>query len=274
MTGRATAARRACSSSARRTVASRRPTDDRAPVDAHGRPPHWPRRHRRGVPARADDDAGAGHRGLVFDLPGGRDRRGGDRLGARDGRDPPGPATPRRRTRTDARRRSHRGAVDGHPTRHRPHPVRPDGPDAWWPSMPSATTASSFTSRRSAGSGRPSTPTLACRSSARSTGRWRSCCRSARPSTSRLDSLDVNHSFYVPAFLFKRDAIPGSPTKFDLQVTAPGIYPGTCAEFCGVGHSRMPFTIRGVDPGDLRQLARPAAGRPRGQPALSVSPVP
>lgn len=62
-----------------------------------------------------------------------------------------------------------------------------------------------------------------------------------------LDSVDVNHSFYVPAFLFKRDAIPGSPTAFDLQVSAPGVYPGACAEFCGVGHSQMPFTIRGVD---------------------------
>jgi cytochrome c oxidase subunit II len=62
-----------------------------------------------------------------------------------------------------------------------------------------------------------------------------------------LDSLDVNHAFYVPAFLFKRDAIPGSPTTFELQVTAPGTYPGACAEFCGVGHSQMPFTIRGVD---------------------------
>jgi cytochrome c oxidase subunit II len=62
-----------------------------------------------------------------------------------------------------------------------------------------------------------------------------------------LDSVDVNHSFYVPAFLFKRDAIPGSPTAFDLQVSAPGVYPGACAEFCGVGHAQMPFTIRGVD---------------------------
>lgn len=62
-----------------------------------------------------------------------------------------------------------------------------------------------------------------------------------------LDSIDVNHSLYVPAFLFKRDAIPGKPSSFDLQVIAPGVYPGVCAEFCGVGHAQMPFTIRGVD---------------------------
>ncbi len=62
-----------------------------------------------------------------------------------------------------------------------------------------------------------------------------------------LDSVDVNHALYVPAFLFKRDAIPGKPSSFDLQVIAPGVYPGACAEFCGVGHAQMPFTIRGVD---------------------------
>ena len=62
-----------------------------------------------------------------------------------------------------------------------------------------------------------------------------------------LDSLDVNHAFFVPAFLFKRDAIPGSPTTFDIRVTTPGVYPGQCAEFCGIGHDQMLFTIRAVD---------------------------
>lgn len=62
-----------------------------------------------------------------------------------------------------------------------------------------------------------------------------------------LESLDVNHAWYVPAFLFKRDAIPGKPTTFDLRVTAPGVYPGACAEFCGIGHDQMLFTVRGVD---------------------------
>jgi cytochrome c oxidase subunit 2 len=62
-----------------------------------------------------------------------------------------------------------------------------------------------------------------------------------------LESLDVNHAWFVPAFLFKRDAIPGKPTYFDLRVTAPGTYPGACAEFCGIGHDEMLFTIRAVD---------------------------
>jgi cytochrome c oxidase subunit 2 len=86
-----------------------------------------------------------------------------------------------------------------------------------------------------------------------------------------LDSFDVNHAFYVPAFLFKRDAIPGQPTAFDLQVSAPGVYPGACAEFCGVGHASMPFTIRGVDQATFdawlsQQLANPSAAAPAASP--------
>ena len=62
-----------------------------------------------------------------------------------------------------------------------------------------------------------------------------------------VESLDVNHAFYVPAFLFKRDAIPGHPTSFDFTVDAAGTYAGQCAEFCGVLHDTMTFTVRAVD---------------------------
>jgi len=91
-----------------------------------------------------------------------------------------------------------------------------------------------------------------------------------------LDSLDVNHAWYVPAFLFKRDAIPGSPTTFELQVTAPGTYPGACAEFCGVGHSQMPFTIRGVDTATFQAwlAQQPAGGSNSASPGASPSLAP
>ena len=61
-----------------------------------------------------------------------------------------------------------------------------------------------------------------------------------------LTSPDVIHSFYVPAFLFKRDAIPGRPTEFEFTVEEPGAYGGQCAEFCGVFHARMKLTVRAV----------------------------
>jgi len=61
-----------------------------------------------------------------------------------------------------------------------------------------------------------------------------------------LTANDVVHSFFVPQFLFKRDAIPGRRNVFGFTVDTAGTYRGQCAEFCGVGHSRMPFTVRAV----------------------------
>lgn len=61
-----------------------------------------------------------------------------------------------------------------------------------------------------------------------------------------LTGNDVVHAFFVPQFLFKRDAIPGRLNVFGFTVETAGTYRGQCAEFCGVGHSRMPFTVRAV----------------------------
>ena len=59
-------------------------------------------------------------------------------------------------------------------------------------------------------------------------------------------ATDVAHSFYVPAFLFKRDAIPGITNRFDLDLREPGTWSGQCAEFCGTYHDQMLFTVRAV----------------------------
>ena len=67
-----------------------------------------------------------------------------------------------------------------------------------------------------------------------------------RPVRFVLTSPDVVHSFYVPRFLFKRDVIPGRENTFDITVAEPGSYGGQCAEYCGVGHAYMPFTVRAV----------------------------
>jgi cytochrome c oxidase subunit 2 len=58
---------------------------------------------------------------------------------------------------------------------------------------------------------------------------------------------DVIHSWYVPAFFFKRDAIPGRVNEFEFTIEQPGTYGGQCAEFCGLLHSQMFFTIRAVE---------------------------
>lgn len=61
-----------------------------------------------------------------------------------------------------------------------------------------------------------------------------------------LESADVVHSFYVPRFLMKRDAVPGETNRIDYTIRSEGTYGGACAEFCGVLHDSMPFTIEAV----------------------------
>ncbi len=61
-----------------------------------------------------------------------------------------------------------------------------------------------------------------------------------------LKSADVIHSFWVPAFYFKMDVIPGHPNQFDLTPTRVGVYDGKCAEFCGTYHANMLFKVHVV----------------------------
>jgi cytochrome c oxidase subunit 2 len=63
-----------------------------------------------------------------------------------------------------------------------------------------------------------------------------------------LRSVDVNHSFWVPAFLFKRDAIPGMVNRFDITPVKSGTFRGLCTQFCGLDHTLMTFTVRVVPP--------------------------
>jgi cytochrome c oxidase subunit 2 len=85
----------------------------------------------------------------------------------------------------------------------------------------------------------------------------------------RLNAADVIHSFYVPAFFFKRDAIPGRTNEFEVTIEKPGRYGGQCAEFCGLNHGQMFFTIRAVELPEyeawLLEMAGPGVGQPSGE---------
>jgi cytochrome c oxidase subunit 2 len=61
-----------------------------------------------------------------------------------------------------------------------------------------------------------------------------------------LESSDVIHSFYIPRLLMKRDVIPGRTNRIDVVLDEPGTYGGKCAEFCGLLHDRMEFTLSAV----------------------------
>lgn len=68
----------------------------------------------------------------------------------------------------------------------------------------------------------------------------------------RLNTVDVNHSFWVPQFLVKRDLIPRVDNELEVEVTEPGEWVGRCAEFCGLDHYRMTFAVTAVPPDDYR----------------------
>ena len=71
--------------------------------------------------------------------------------------------------------------------------------------------------------------------------------------TIRFDLVaeDVVHSFWVPDFFEKRDLIPGLTNSVEITPTRTGTFPGRCAEFCGLDHWRMGFTVRVVEPDEF-----------------------
>jgi len=60
-----------------------------------------------------------------------------------------------------------------------------------------------------------------------------------RPVWIKLVSVDVLHSFYVPAFRIKKDVVPGVDNSLWFQPDEIGSYDIFCAEYCGTGHSAM-----------------------------------
>lgn len=61
-----------------------------------------------------------------------------------------------------------------------------------------------------------------------------------------VTSDDVIHSWAVPAFGVKIDAVPGRLNETWVRVTKPGVYYGQCSELCGKGHGFMPITVQVV----------------------------
>jgi len=72
----------------------------------------------------------------------------------------------------------------------------------------------------------------------------------------RLTSADVIHSFWIPQLAFKRDAIPGTIETVTLDFDKAGTFSGACAEYCGLYHSEMVFTVDAVTPASFSRWAR------------------
>lgn len=67
-----------------------------------------------------------------------------------------------------------------------------------------------------------------------------------------MTSADVIHSWWVPAFAVKKDAIPGFINESWTRIEVPGIYRGQCAELCGKNHGFMPVVVHAMEQDDYQ----------------------
>jgi cytochrome c oxidase subunit 2 len=69
----------------------------------------------------------------------------------------------------------------------------------------------------------------------------------------RVTSADVVHDFWVPQLARKIDAIPGRMNFAWISADSPGLYLGTCAEYCGVEHAWMRIRVNAQSPEEYAQ---------------------
>ena len=92
-------------------------------------------------------------------------------------------------------------------------------------------------------------------------------------------SDDVIHSFAVPAFWTKMDAVPGRLNETWFKVDRPGLYYGQCSELCGARHGYMPIAVEVVSRDQFAQWVKanggtmPGAAKPASSDATANSPV-
>ena len=94
-----------------------------------------------------------------------------------------------------------------------------------------------------------------------------------------VTSNDVIHSFGVPAFWTKMDAVPGRLNETWIKVDRPGIYYGNCFELCGARHAYMPVAVEVVPPAQFAAWVAskggtmPGAVAPTSSDATQNSPI-
>src|SRR6267142_554753 len=74
-----------------------------------------------------------------------------------------------------------------------------------------------------------------------------------KPLSVLLDSKDVLHEFWVPELARKMSTVPGQPNHIWLQADKPGVYLGTCSEFCGTQHAWMRILVVAEEPSKFEQ---------------------
>jgi cytochrome c oxidase subunit 2 len=79
----------------------------------------------------------------------------------------------------------------------------------------------------------------------------------------RETALDVLHSFWVPEYRQKQDAVPGEVTRLRITPTKNGEYPVICAELCGIGHAAMRTKSLVMEPAEFERWLTTERGRLR-----------
>jgi len=75
-----------------------------------------------------------------------------------------------------------------------------------------------------------------------------------------VQSKDVLHDFWVPAFRMKKDAVPGINVTYGVTPNKVGTYPVVCAELCGIGHAFMRSSVSVVTPAAFVAWVKRRAG--------------
>ncbi len=82
---------------------------------------------------------------------------------------------------------------------------------------------------------------------------------------------DVIHSWAVPAFWIKLDAVPGKTNETSFIIEKPGLYFGQCSELCGARHAYMPIAVEAVSPAEFEQWVRSKGGTMPSDAAAAAS---
>jgi len=88
-------------------------------------------------------------------------------------------------------------------------------------------------------------------------------------------SNDVIHSWAMPAFWIKLDAVPGRLNETSFTINKPGLYFGQCSELCGARHGFMPIAVEAVPADQFAAWVKAKGGTMPGQaPPSQVMPTP
>jgi len=85
-------------------------------------------------------------------------------------------------------------------------------------------------------------------------------------------ATDVIHSWAMPAFWIKLDAVPGKLNETSFIIEKPGLYFGQCSELCGARHAYMPIAVEAVSPEVFAQWVASKGGTmPSAKPAAAAA---